>query len=81
MFQDEVFENFRCFIRIEVAHSPAGLSICQHKFSLDTISKTGLLGVKPTTFQLEQNHKFLDEDGDIMMNDIGIVISLEILFA
>lgn len=40
--------------------------LCQHKYSLYIISKTKLLGVKPSTFSLEQNHKLLNDDGDIM---------------
>ena len=36
--------------------------LCQRKYSLDIISETGLLGVKPVAFPLEQNHKLLLDD-------------------
>lgn len=54
---------FWYFVGLEVAYSPTEMYLCQHKYSLDIISKTKLLGIKPSTFSLEQNHKLLNDDG------------------
>lgn len=54
------------FLGIKVVGSPAGMYLCQWKYSLDIISETGLLGVKPVSFPLEQNHKLLLDDGVLM---------------
>ena len=51
------------FLGIEVARSPKGLFLCQHKYTLDILSETGMLGAKPTTFHMEQYHKLSDDSG------------------
>ncbi|KAF9685341.1 hypothetical protein SADUNF_Sadunf03G0044600 [Salix dunnii] len=42
---------------IEVACGPDGFVLCQRKNTLDIISEAGLLGSRPTTIPLEQNHR------------------------
>lgn len=52
------------FLGIVVARSPAGIYLCQRKYTLDIISKIGLMGVKPVSFPLEQNHKLALAKGE-----------------
>ena len=51
------------FLGIEVARSTSGLFLCQRKYTLDIISKAGLLGAKPYGFPVEQNHRLSHDTG------------------
>ncbi|GAA0155073.1 transmembrane signal receptor [Lithospermum erythrorhizon] len=42
---------------------PEGLFLCQQKYAIDIIAETGLLGVKPSGFPIEQNHRLTLADG------------------
>lgn len=44
------------FLGIEVARISTGIHLCQRKYTLDIISETGLLGAKPVSHPIEQNH-------------------------
>nr|KYP61361.1 hypothetical protein KK1_015848 [Cajanus cajan] len=45
------------FLGVEVARNATGIFVCQHKYILDIISKTGLLGAKPAHVPVELNQK------------------------
>lgn len=45
------------FLGVDVACSLAGIYLCPRKYALYIISETGVLGVRPCSFPLEQNHK------------------------
>ncbi|KAJ8626780.1 hypothetical protein MRB53_020087 [Persea americana] len=42
---------------VEVASGPDGFVLCQRKYALDIITEVGLLGAKPVSVPLEQNHR------------------------
>ncbi|XP_019153677.1 PREDICTED: uncharacterized protein LOC109150214 [Ipomoea nil] len=56
------------FLGIEVAHSASGLFLCQRKYTLDITSEAGLLGAKPVSAPIEENHKLGLASGPIFSN-------------
>lgn len=58
----------KCFISIEVARNSSGIFLYQHKYALDIISEAGLLGAKPTSTPLEQNHRLSLAAGPLLSN-------------
>ncbi|CAH9079543.1 unnamed protein product [Cuscuta epithymum] len=51
------------FLGIEVARSPSGIFLTQRKYALDIITETGLLGAKPASSPIEQNHGLSNATG------------------
>jgi len=68
------------FLGVEVAHSSSGIYLCQRKYTLDIIRETGLLGAKPATTPLEQNHHLALADGPIFPILTATVILSVVLF-
>lgn len=54
------------FLSIEVARNSIGMYLCQQKYTLDILSDAGLLGTKPLSFPMEQNHKLRKATGSIL---------------
>ena len=52
------------FLGIEVACGLEGMFLCQRKYALNIISEARLLGAKPMTFPIEQNHHLALAQGD-----------------
>ncbi|KAJ1704540.1 hypothetical protein LUZ63_004319 [Rhynchospora breviuscula] len=52
------------FLGIEIARGPTGLFLSQRKYALDMLAECGLLGAKPATTPLEQNHKLAESIGE-----------------
>ncbi|XP_056688355.1 uncharacterized mitochondrial protein AtMg00810-like [Spinacia oleracea] len=53
----KVLGYLKYFLGIEVPRSSSGLFLCQRKYTLDIISKPGLLCAKPCGFPIEHNHR------------------------
>ncbi|KAL2928646.1 Retrovirus-related Pol polyprotein from transposon RE2 [Bienertia sinuspersici] len=58
--------RLKYFLGIEVARSAEGILLCQRKYALDIITETGLLGAKPASFPIEQNHSLALARGDLL---------------
>ncbi|KAJ4796993.1 Retroelement pol polyprotein-like [Rhynchospora pubera] len=54
------------FLGIEIAHSSAGLYLCQRKYALDILAECGLLGAKPSPVPITQNHQLAKATGEMM---------------
>ena len=54
-FKLKDLDPLKYFPGIEVAQSPKELFLCQWKYALDILTKTGLLGAKTALFPMEQN--------------------------
>jgi hypothetical protein len=56
------------FLGPEVARSPNGIVLSHRKYALDILHEASLLGSKPFTFPMEQNHK-LALDGSVILDN------------
>ncbi|XP_021715956.1 uncharacterized protein LOC110683856 [Chenopodium quinoa] len=54
------------FLGIEVARSPEGIFLCQRKYTLDIIAEPGLLGARPASTPIEQNHTLAKFESSIL---------------
>ena len=49
--------NLRYFLGFEVARSKRGIYVTQRKYILDLINEAEMLGCKPTSTPIDQNHQ------------------------
>lgn len=54
------------FLGIEVTCNSSGLFLCQRKYILDILTECGVLGAKPSSFPMEQQHCLSADTGELM---------------
>ncbi|CAH9094281.1 unnamed protein product [Cuscuta europaea] len=60
--------SMKYFLGIEIARNPTGIFLGQRKYVMDILSETGLLGAKPVSFPMIQNHGLQLDDGPLCEN-------------
>ncbi|KAK3002667.1 hypothetical protein RJ639_019973 [Escallonia herrerae] len=60
--------DLKYFLGIEFSRSKKGIFMSQRKYALDILQDSGLLGVRPDKFPMEQNLKLTPTDG-ILLSD------------
>jgi len=63
-FEVKDLGQLRYFLGIEIARSPKGIVLSQRKYVLDLLHETGMLGCRPASSPIEQNHKICAQNGD-----------------
>ncbi|XP_019054310.1 PREDICTED: uncharacterized protein LOC109115091 [Nelumbo nucifera] len=53
---------------LEVALSPSGIFLSQRKYALDIVHDYGLTNAKPTAFPMDQNSRFDDTQGELLVD-------------
>ncbi|RVW90990.1 putative mitochondrial protein [Vitis vinifera] len=65
--------GLKYFLGIEVAQSKRGIFLSQRKYTLDLLSKVGLLDCKPTDVPIQQNHRLGEYPYQIPTNKVSVV--------
>ncbi|GKA84106.1 putative RNA-directed DNA polymerase, partial [Tanacetum coccineum] len=60
--------QLKYFLGIEVARSKAGITMCQQKYVLGLLAKTGMLDCKPVDTPIETNHKLSIHQNQVPAN-------------
>jgi len=63
-FEVKDLGQLRYFLGIEIARSPRGIVLSQRKYVLDLLNDTGMLGCRPASTPIEQNHKLCAQSGE-----------------
>jgi transposase InsO family protein len=62
-FEVKDLGQLRYFLGIEVSRGPKGIFISQRKYVLDLLREVGMLGCRPASTPIEQNHRLMASEG------------------
>lgn len=60
--------RLKYFLGLEVVKHPTDIFLSQRKYTLDILSEVGLLGARPATTPIEQNHRLALTESDDLHN-------------
>ena len=62
-FEVKDLGHLRYFLGIEVSRGPKGMFLSQRKYVLDLLREAGMLGCRPASTPIEQNHRLMASTG------------------
>jgi hypothetical protein len=62
-FEVKDLGRLRYFLGIEISRGPKGMFLSQRKYILDLLKETGMLGCRPATTPIDQNHRLSKDAG------------------
>lgn len=65
------FNQLKFFLGIEVTRSAKGITLCQRKYALNILTKSGFSRCKPTAFPMESYLKLSDHDHSPLLIDLA----------
>lgn len=76
-FEIKELGELKYFLGIEVSKSEQGIMISQHKYVVDLLNETGMLGCKPASTPIKVNHHLCSKGGG-QINKEGLEVGWKV---
>ena len=73
LFKLKFLGDLRYFLGLEIAKSPTGILLSQHKYTLNLLEDVGFIDCKPELLPMEPKLVLLANDGDLLLIHPNIV--------
>ncbi|RDX95172.1 putative mitochondrial protein, partial [Mucuna pruriens] len=67
-FKLKIAGDLKYFLGLEIATSPKGINLCQHKYTKQLLTNTGFIFAKPLTLHMGSNVGLNDFDGELLQD-------------